>query len=64
MPEARVELARGRPRRILSPLRLPFRHSGEWSCKFIYADGGVNSTATGYSHPFSSPGAGIAPRRR
>ena len=28
MPEARVELARGCPRRILSPLRLPFRHSG------------------------------------
>jgi hypothetical protein len=29
MPEARVELARGCPRRILSPLRLPFRHSGQ-----------------------------------
>jgi hypothetical protein len=28
MPEARVELARGCPRWILSPLRLPFRHSG------------------------------------
>jgi hypothetical protein len=28
MPEARFELARGCPRRILSPLRLPFRHSG------------------------------------
>jgi hypothetical protein len=28
VPEARVELARGCPRRILSPLRLPFRHSG------------------------------------
>lgn len=34
MPEARVELARGCPRRILSPLRLPFRHSGFVSCKF------------------------------
>src|ERR1700694_849137 len=31
MPEARVELARGCPRRILSPLRLPFRHSGRAS---------------------------------
>src|ERR1700737_2057472 len=31
MPEARVELARGCPRRILSPLRLPFRHSGRGS---------------------------------
>ena len=29
MPEARVELARGCPRGILSPLRLPFRHSGD-----------------------------------
>ena len=29
MPEARFELARGCPRWILSPLRLPFRHSGE-----------------------------------
>ena len=29
MPEARFELARGRPRWILSPLRLPFRHSGQ-----------------------------------
>ena len=28
MPEARFELARGCPRWILSPLRLPFRHSG------------------------------------
>ena len=28
VPEARFELARGCPRRILSPLRLPFRHSG------------------------------------
>jgi hypothetical protein len=28
VPEARVELARGCPRWILSPLRLPFRHSG------------------------------------
>jgi hypothetical protein len=30
MPEARFELARGCPRWILSPLRLPFRHSGAW----------------------------------
>ena len=29
MPKARVELARGCPRWILSPLRLPFRHSGK-----------------------------------
>src|SRR6266487_6801223 len=29
MPEERVELSWGCPRRILSPLRLPFRHSGE-----------------------------------
>src|SRR5690348_10268771 len=28
MPEERVELSRGCPRGILSPLRLPFRHSG------------------------------------
>ena len=28
VPERRLELLRGRPRRILSPLRLPFRHSG------------------------------------
>src|SRR5687767_8932551 len=28
MPEARLELAWGCPRRILSPLRMPFRHSG------------------------------------
>src|SRR3989442_1049372 len=28
MPEERVELSWGCPRRILSPLRLPFRHSG------------------------------------
>src|SRR5437879_5467816 len=28
MPEVRVELTRGCPRGILSPLRLPFRHSG------------------------------------
>ena len=28
MPEARFELARGCPRWIWSPLRLPFRHSG------------------------------------
>jgi inorganic pyrophosphatase len=28
VPEARFELARGCPRWILSPLRLPFRHSG------------------------------------
>lgn len=34
MPEARVELARGCPRRILSPLRLPFRHSGLLRWKF------------------------------
>lgn len=30
MPEERVELSWGCPRRILSPLRLPFRHSGRW----------------------------------
>src|SRR6266566_5523905 len=29
MPEERGELSRGCPRGILSPLRLPFRHSGE-----------------------------------
>src|SRR6266576_1120183 len=29
MPEERVELSWGCPRRILSPLRLPFRHSGQ-----------------------------------
>ena len=34
MPEARVELARGCPRRILSPLRLPFRHSG-WAGNIV-----------------------------
>src|SRR5438876_2034189 len=28
MPEERVELSWGCPRRILSPVRLPFRHSG------------------------------------
>src|SRR2546422_7898599 len=28
MPEERVELSRGCPRGILSPLLLPFRHSG------------------------------------
>ncbi len=28
MPEVRVELTRGCPHRILSPARLPFRHSG------------------------------------
>ena len=28
VPEARLELARGCPRWILSPLRLPFHHSG------------------------------------
>ena len=28
VPEERVELSRGCPRGILSPLRLPFRHSG------------------------------------
>ncbi len=28
MPGERVELSRGCPRRILSPLRLPFRHPG------------------------------------
>src|SRR3954451_5710839 len=28
MPEERVELSRGCPLRILSPVRLPFRHSG------------------------------------
>ncbi len=31
MPEERVELSWGCPRRILSPLRLPFRHSGDVS---------------------------------
>src|SRR5437773_12476868 len=31
VPEERVELSRGCPRGILSPLRLPFRHSGECS---------------------------------
>ena len=30
MPEVRVELTRGCPHRILSPARLPFRHSGKW----------------------------------
>src|SRR4030088_3069231 len=30
MPEERVELSWGCPRRILSPLRLPFRHSGRF----------------------------------
>ncbi len=34
MPEARVELARGCPRWILSPLRLPFRHSGAGSSEY------------------------------
>ena len=28
VPKGRLELPQGRPRRILSPLRLPFRHSG------------------------------------
>ncbi len=28
MPGERLELSRGCPRRILSPLRLPFRHPG------------------------------------
>ena len=28
VPEARLELARDRSRRILSPLRIPFHHSG------------------------------------
>ena len=36
MPEARVELARGCPRWILSPLRLPFRHSG---LRYLRRDG-------------------------
>ena len=31
MPEVRVELTRGCPHRILSPARLPFRHSGKWA---------------------------------
>jgi hypothetical protein len=37
MPEARVELARGCPRGILSPLRLPFRHSGPTSKRQLSA---------------------------
>ncbi len=31
MPKVRVELTRGCPHRILSPARLPFRHSGKWA---------------------------------
>jgi hypothetical protein len=42
VPEVGVEPTRGRPRRILSPLRLPFRHSGPavppcWVTHGIYA---------------------------
>src|SRR5206468_5775234 len=37
MPEERVELSWGCPRRILSPLRLPFRHSGPIEPREIYA---------------------------
>jgi hypothetical protein len=36
VPRERLELSRYRYRRILSPLRLPFRHpgTGEGSCKY------------------------------
>ena len=33
MPGMRLELIRGFPRGILSPLRLPFRHPGDASCR-------------------------------
>ena len=42
MPEERVELSWGCPRRILSPLRLPFRHSG--AGRNIIAAGGLGSS--------------------
>ena len=35
MPEERLELSRGRPHRILSPARLPFRHSGHWAVNIV-----------------------------
>src|SRR5256885_10917291 len=39
MPEERVELSWGCPRRILSPLRLPFRHSGRSQrAKYTYGN--------------------------
>ena len=40
MPEERVELSRGCPRGILSPLRLPFRHSGEGG-EYNYVRGSI-----------------------
>ena len=48
MPEARVELARGCPRWILSPLRLPFRHSG-WG----HNSRGIESPAQGEDSRYS-----------
>ena len=42
MPEERVELSRGCPRGILSPLRLPFRHSGEGG-EYNYIRGGIRT---------------------
>jgi inorganic pyrophosphatase len=67
MPEARVELARGCPRRILSPLRLPFRHSGRRGGKVPAAAGGNNGAAARkrrVAKPITFPrGAAGAPNR-
>src|SRR5437867_6486382 len=44
MPEERVELSRGCPRGILSPLRLPFRHSGPPARTSSYLLDGTSGT--------------------
>src|SRR3954469_9856922 len=65
VPEARVELARGCPRRILSPLRLPFRHSGRG--QISSGEGGdASRVRTRYilpSHSHEHPVAVVQPRR-
>ena len=53
MPEARFELARGCPRWILSPLRLPFRHSGA-TARYT-ASGGLHYRPGGSPPPVPGP---------
>ena len=54
MPKERVELSRGCPRGILSPLRLPFRHSG------LFASQELNHSSSRTSCLEGTPGACVS----
>ena len=57
MPEERVELTRGCPHRILSPARLPFRHSGRAGDEYSLID---KAGDNGRTPPPPAPPAGTA----